>query len=144
MKKSAKIALITCGCLAAVTVLPYGIWRLTHRPKMELGASEKFTKAELLLAVETVAVHLAKDGLYIDDIVYDEAVADRMLDSFSKVTDKENSVWFTADVCVDWMAALFLHGDNAAAIGGNADFGWTLTQQEDGTWEIVKGCCGYA
>lgn len=144
MKKSKKVALIVCGCLAVVTILPYGIWRLVHQPKMEMGESEKFTEVELLLAVETVSAHLAKDGLYIDDVVYDEAAANQMLDSFSKVTDKENSVWFTADICVDWMAEPLLAGDNVAAMTGNDDFGWTLTKRENGTWEIVKGCCGYA
>lgn len=143
MKKSTKTLLIVGTCVVVALAAPYGIWRLVHRPEMELSESEKFTKAELLLAVETVSAHLAKDGLYLDDVVYDEAAANQRLEGFSKVTDKENSVWFTADICVDWMAAPILR-NNAASMGGYNDFGWTLTQRDNGTWEIIKGCCGYA
>lgn len=144
MKKSTKKLLIAGACIVAVVAAPYGIWRLVHRPELALGESEKFTQTELKLAVETVSADLAKDGLYIDSVVYDEAASERRLEGFSQVTDKENSVWFTADVRVDWMVAPILHGDNAAVMGGSDDFGWTLTRQENGTWEIIRGCCGYA
>lgn len=128
MKKSTKKLLIAGACIVAVIAAPNGIWRLVHRPELAIGESEKFTQTELLLAVETVSAHLAKEGMYVKSMEYDEAASEQMLERFHQVTDKENSVWFTADVRVDWMVAPIFHGDNAAVMGGSDDFGWTLTR----------------
>lgn len=143
MQKSTKKLLIVVACIVAVVAAPYGIWRLVHRPELELGESEKFTEEELALAIETVNERIEEEGCcYIKTVYYNEMASDEMLDGFSSVNDKANSIWLQTDIGVDYFSLPF-YLNTSSNMGIEYGFGWTLTRQENGTWEIIRGCCGY-
>lgn len=143
MKKSKKKLLIATVCALAAVTLSYGAWRLLYRPALRLSESEKFTEEEIARAIEAVNERVEEEGCcYIKTVYYNEMESNEMLDGYSSVKDKANSIWLQTDIGVDYLAFPF-YLNTGSNMGVETGFGWTLTQQEDGTWEIVKGCWGY-